>query len=691
MFLKYILLSILLSVYFNAESSSVDIFDLNVDPKPNYKKTKSVEMSKLTNSKTSFYPIWKSTDFLGWMYKKPLAISFTVTDDVVGKYVQLSFHTSKNNEANAFIPYMVNVFTSNDKHLYTLSGSKIFIDSVFKNKSNHWLTNKFYVEGNDVTVVIHPKGPFLFLDEISITLLTDVFSDDEKFVGKAYAINKKSLLNRSNILLKKHFHNKNITSNLNNDTDADDFKVWKRHPWGVDTMDDQSEMKFNRMDVIGGDYETELYSIAIFNRGEESVLYDMFFSGIDKTSYQTFVGKDILTSDGRLVNDALLSYNNEKIMIEGGATKIVYFKFDFTKLAVGQHKLNVVVENSEAKKKESIEILLEIVETNLGKDEFRPYVNPWSYTHNKPIWNNNAHYELINSGVNVWVVPPQNLPSVGGLNKKNIPLINALRLKLSKLLTLYERPKILFFLGWSDDNHPFDEHAFNLKDSKSFSLWLSAFEELMASLSVPYTDWALYPVDEPKASSFSLLLATSSVVKKHNDKIQIYANPIKENHNSLSLAALYKLREMVDIWQPITGFVTNENQSFFKQYGENFWVYYNPKSPPKSASPITDYRLTSWKAWRVGAKGVGFWSFDDTRGSSAWDDFDGTRPDWAVVYEGENGIISSLRWEAFKQGIEDYQLLELSKYKIEHGGVSGFDFLDIQKVRKEILFNLKNN
>lgn len=58
-----------------------------------------------------------------------------------------------------------------------------------------------------------------------------------------------------------------------------------------------------------------------------------------------------------------------------------------------------------------------------------------------------------------------------------------------------------------------------------------------------------------------------------------------------------------------------------------------------------------------GASGVGFWSYSDTNGSSAWNDLDGKYPDWAVVYEADNRIVSSRRWEAFREGLEDYSLL----------------------------------
>ena len=53
---------------------------------------------------------------------------------------------------------------------------------------------------------------------------------------------------------------------------------------------------------------------------------------------------------------------------------------------------------------------------------------------------------------------------------------------------------------------------------------------------------------------------------------------------------------------------------------------------------------------------------------TAWDDFDGERPDFAVVYEGEgDAIVSSRRWEAWRMGIEDYELLTMYARKKGEG------------------------
>ena len=89
---------------------------------------------------------------------------------------------------------------------------------------------------------------------------------------------------------------------------------------------------------------------------------------------------------------------------------------------------------------------------------------------------------------------------------------------------------------------------------------------------------------------------------------------------------------------------------------KQWWIYDNPPAPAKKAEP-NFYRALALKSWAIGAQGTGFWSYSDTSKSTAWDDFDGRRPDWAIVYEGKDQIISSRRWEAFAQGVADYDLL----------------------------------
>jgi hypothetical protein len=87
------------------------------------------------------------------------------------------------------------------------------------------------------------------------------------------------------------------------------------------------------------------------------------------------------------------------------------------------------------------------------------------------------------------------------------------------------------------------------------------------------------------------------------------------------------------------------------------WIY-SSNGISRSLSPYSYYRMSSWKAFLRGYTGVGFWAYADIgENSSAWEVND---RDFAVIYEGKgDNIISSRRWEAWRMGIEDYELLTM--------------------------------
>jgi hypothetical protein len=92
----------------------------------------------------------------------------------------------------------------------------------------------------------------------------------------------------------------------------------------------------------------------------------------------------------------------------------------------------------------------------------------------------------------------------------------------------------------------------------------------------------------------------------------------------------------------------------------------------KKADPFREYRLQAWNAFKYRAIGIGFWAYAETGSSgTAWDDSDGNRPDYAVIYERGNGIVSRKRWEAWREGVEDYELLLQAKKKVKPGQEAG--------------------
>ena len=105
--------------------------------------------------------------------------------------------------------------------------------------------------------------------------------------------------------------------------------------------------------------------------------------------------------------------------------------------------------------------------------------------------------------------------------------------------------------------------------------------------------------------------------------------------------------------------------------GKSLWTYANPVGiGPTKSSPYHSYRLAVWRAWKEGMTGFAYWVYKDGR----WDST-GQGPNWAVVYRADAAdcpaevstqelVVPGKRWEATREGVEDYAYLHLLRTAI---------------------------
>ena len=108
----------------------------------------------------------------------------------------------------------------------------------------------------------------------------------------------------------------------------------------------------------------------------------------------------------------------------------------------------------------------------------------------------------------------------------------------------------------------------------------------------------------------------------------------------------------------------------------SLWTYANPQGVlPSKADPYKFYRAAIWQAWNEGMTGFGYWIYC---GRGAWDYAKEGAPSeggYAVVFnatlEGtppevskQELIVPGKRWEATREGVEDYAYLYLLKQAI---------------------------
>ena len=187
--------------------------------------------------------------------------------------------------------------------------------------------------------------------------------------------------------------------------------------------------------------------------------------------------------------------------------------------------------------------------------------------------------------------------------------------------------------------------------NKAAAAWLRAWVKHLADMGLGYEDFALYPVDEPglRDGLVDVFMSYAQAAREADPNIRIYTDPV----GKANLADLERMAPYVDIWCPMRrGYLKGLGEkklAFIKSTGKPVWMY-ECEGSVKHQSPLAYYRGQAWLAWQHGLTGIGFWNW--CRDPDPWSH----DAEYSLVYPGD-GIVSSKRWEAVRDGIEDYAML----------------------------------
>jgi len=280
--------------------------------------------------------------------------------------------------------------------------------------------------------------------------------------------------------------------------------------------------------------------------------------------------------------------------------------------------------------------------------------------------------DLRNHHINVYTVPPQDLPFLrfssdqpGVIRKPNFTkLDNALRHHNYAGTYLL----CLDFNSSKKDHGRFGNVKWMSGQWKAvFSQWLKNMIKHLNNAGVSYDKFALYPFDESLCDDFYKL---AQLIKDTDPNIRIYANSFGKGPKEF-----VRFRGLIDIWclQDSHCELYPQWLEQIKDFGKQVWTY-ECLRPMKAKDPYSYFRLMPWRAFKRGQTGAGFWIYyyglNFKTGAVPWDDTLKLQGFSGVVYgsrgspvpgPGEN-IVPSRRWEAWREGVEDYQyIFELQK------------------------------
>jgi hypothetical protein len=269
--------------------------------------------------------------------------------------------------------------------------------------------------------------------------------------------------------------------------------------------------------------------------------------------------------------------------------------------------------------------------------------------------------------INVYTVPPQDLPFLRFSSDQPSFVRKADFTKLDDALRTHNYARTfllcLDFYSKKKDQGRFGNVKWMTPEWKTvFAEWLKNLVKHLNGEGIDYDKFALYPFDESLCDDFYKL---AELIKETDPKVRIYANSFGKGPKEFM-----RFRELIDIWC-LQDSHCERNPQWMEQikgFGKQVWTY-ECLRPMKAKDPYSYYRLMPWRAFKRGQTGAGFWIYyyglNFQAGAVPWDDTLRPRGFSGVVYgrrgrpvpEPSENIIPSRRWEAWREGVEDYQYI----------------------------------
>lgn len=650
-----------------------------VSPTPNYVKSGQTRNPLvLIDGQLAVHRIlWLDNNTLGWQNQGQITIDLELQEtSVISKII---VHTAKNEAADAYLPLNINIFTSVNGKDYNYSGdiSGYNESPVNTYKAVDLQKDNINANAKYIRLVVNPQGRLFFTDEITVmgqksssasketNVLTDKQFQEIITKNKLAEINRRALIEKLSSIEAGITTINQLKAKILNEKNFDDQKIYQQYqsqiyalslskktdiglnitflssPWGKSKSEGKSKP------ILVPTNLTEYIAIQVVNNQDHEFSGSYLLQGANDLIATVYEAQEIKTRTSKNIEDVLNPITaNSQLEFYPGETKVFILA-----LKAGNEMKSTISFSLTGIKNDGLTIDYQSV--NLGIDKnfqnsLAFNVNVWPY-YTYPFFKGREQQvkeDLVSHYVNVFVIPPWVL-QLNNITTDHITLKNYLK-------NYHEGDKVLLYLnhrGYVNSPGNFMQPSWQQK----YLIWYDAVLKILEENNINDQNIYLYPFDEVKEKEIPLYKSFVTWIKRERPQSQIYTTVYYP-------ALLPQVTPLADTYQVLISRADLKTVSPTR--GKDLWIY-DIMDDSKDQDPYSRYRLLAWKAFQYKAQGIGFWAYAEQFGDSVWDDFDGTRGDYNVVYDKGNSIIPSRRWEAFKQGIEDYFIL--SKYQQKFG------------------------
>jgi len=654
----------------------------SLSDQPNYGKfVDQLSDKALTDGKYSFGLFWEQKSTLGWEGVKSLTITIDLLK--VENVGEVSFNTARRKAAGVYFPANIMVFISKDNKEFQYLGDAT---ADGRNVPGDYAVEKFTIVNVNqlaryVQLRIISSQNNIFCDEIEIirgsTLIKkksplniqngiEPFIENqlnleknrkqiirnfeklgaEKFTAKTLnlislakqsvkvAIINREIIARNNKLvhkaiaedLNKRFGNRILMAQVNPWQNLNPFSVPKH---------DASNVSIKGMVCQRGN----LYlGLAFTNTTLTTQKLILNYNNI--RSIKLFEAYQVSTQDNGLVPDALLPILTG-FSLEPGETKLIIANAAGVNIGTSTQKLTFnsgKIQNN---------FTLDLMVTAKLADPTLSAIN-WGYL-NQPMIKNDrfaAASDLESHHINVVSIPEQYVPTLFTDNFKI----------LKEYLSPFKGKKVkklLIEMNYSQDKYKSSDKTgifMSTTWKDNFKRW---YEDIIISLKKEgYSENQVYlfPYDEARTKTINDLKIFTNWVHAAIPGAKVYATL----ENDLAIDELAPILDISQIlWSKIDltkNYITQNNE---------IWTY-DTQGFSRTLDPHNYYRLMSWRAYLHKFSGIGFWNYADI-GQQSNNTYSSpcAERDYAIIYHDlNNNILSSRRWEAFKLGVEEYEIIK---------------------------------
>ncbi len=186
--------------------------------------------------------------------------------------------------------------------------------------------------------------------------------------------------------------------------------------------------------------------------------------------------------------------------------------------------------------------------------------------------------------------------------------------------------------------------------------YFNALLEHLKRFGLDHTNVMFYVEDETGLTgSDANFLRGARRNKAVDPRVQNYADPCE----GINVKMIREMEPLTDVWQPGMDNLEFSDPALvpaMRGATHKPIACYTPPGDCRNVRPLGFYRAQPWLAWHWGIEGGGWWVYycDDLWGTAP-----GRRPSYGGVACDGRSLVDSRRWEAMRDGIEDFNAMAL--------------------------------